>query len=138
MVSLSMKMAGKRLLDDWGSLSQKCLWKDVVVNRDPSLSGRISPSLRQLILGMRKQSKSKSNYTQNEKGKLCQLTLVAFSSMFIKGNYARVKENIKYRVLSKSPPRLNIYENLIGLVDYNWCLSRLITKEYTEKSCDGK
>lgn len=87
---------------------------------------------------MCKQSKTESNYTQNEIGKLCQLTLVAFSSKFIKGNYSRVKGNITYKVPSKSPLKLNIYENLIGLVDYNWCLSRLTTKEYTVKSCDGK
>lgn len=109
-----------------------------MLNREPSLSGTVSPSLRQLILGLCQQSKTESSSAQNEKGKLSQLTLVAFSSVFIKGNSSRVKENIKYRALSKSPPKLNIYENLIGLADYNWCLSRVTTKEYTEKSCDEK
>lgn len=103
-----------------------------------SHSGIVSPSLRQVILGMCKQSKPECNYAQSEKLKSYQLTLNAFSSMFIKGNYSLVKENIKYRVFRRSPPKLNIYENLMGLVDYNWCLSRLTTMEYTEKSCDGK
>lgn len=97
-----------------------------------------SPSLRQLILGMYKQSKPESNYAQSEKWKLYQLTLAAFSSMFIKGNYSLVKDNIKYRVFRKSPPKLNIYENLMGLVDYNWSLSSLTTMEYSGKSWDGK
>jgi len=87
-----------------------------VVSREPAFSGRTSLSLRQQILGVCKQRKTESSSTQNEKGKLCQLTFVAFSSMFIKGNYSRVKENIK---LSQSPLKLNIYESLIGLVDYN-------------------
>lgn len=54
------------------------------------------------------------------------------------GSFSRVKENMKYRALSKSPPKLNIYEYLTGLADYDWWLSSVTTKEYTEKSCDGK
>lgn len=49
-----------------------------------------------------------------------------------------MKDNIKYRVFRKSPPKLNIYENLMGLVDYNWSLSSLTTMEYSGKSWDGK
>lgn len=45
---LEYEMAEKRLLDDWRRLSWKCLWKDVVVNREPSFSGKVSLSLRQL------------------------------------------------------------------------------------------
>lgn len=119
MLSLGMNMTGKRLMDSWGRLSQKCLWKNVMINRELSLSGRVSLSLRQLILDMCKQGKTESNCTQNKNGKLCQLTLLAFSWMFIKGNHSKMKEEIKYRILSKSPPKFNSYENITGLVNYN-------------------
>lgn len=33
MLSLSLKMAGKRLLADWRKLSHKCLWEDAVVTQ---------------------------------------------------------------------------------------------------------
>lgn len=117
-------------------------WLEETVTQRPvgrccSHSGIVSP-LRQLILGMCKQSKPKSNYAHNEKWKFYQLTLAAFSAVFIKGSYSLVKDNIKYRVFRGLPAKLNFYENLMGLVDFNWCLSRLTTMEYTGKSCDGK
>lgn len=108
------------------------------VGRCCSHSGIVSPSLRQLILVMHKHSKPECNYAQSEKWKLYQLTLATLSSVFIKGNDSLVKDNIRYRVFRRSPPKLNIYENLMGVVDYSWCLWRLTIMEYTGKSCDGK
>lgn len=91
------------------------------VGRCCSHPGIVSPSLRTDPCHAQTEQ-TECNYAQSEKWKLYQLTLAAFSSVFIKGNDSLVKDNIRYRVFRRSSPKLNIYENLMGVVDYSWCL----------------